>query len=546
MAGGKETPRQKMIGMMYLVLTALLALNVSSTVIEKFVFINESLHKANEETTERNLKTLEAMRKTVKETGNREADVAVLTVADEIRAETSSVNEKLVEYKQTMIEITGGYKEGHEPEYAGDAKELEGMTDYDKVGNYMMPVEEGGEGNGAKLKETLNSYVEFVQNKLLEAGVDQEALTNFHDIAVDADRDPVYMNDPNQKGKKFSQLAFESSPTPASIATMSEFQSRVLSYETTALDLLSKKVGAGDLKFDNVFAMVKPKSEYVASGVTYEADLFIAASSTGVTPEMYVNGNKIDVEEGMGKVRIAAKATSFDDENKSAKTFDAMILVPKPGGKDTITQTFEYFVTKPVIQIQSQSVSALYLNCGNELDVQVPALGNEYQPSFNAKGGYTIGGKGGKVTVVPNSKKVTLSVSSAGNYIGSQDFSVRKIPQPEIIPYTDRGPVDQKTGMPAKTPRIKLNVKPDESFAEFLPKDAKFRVSSCVATLVSGGIGRATVNSNGDVLNLGQIAANARKGDQIVIEIRGVQRQNFRGQVEDFKINSRYIRIGLN
>ena len=46
MAGGKETPRQKMIGMMYLVLTALLALNVSTTVLDKFAFINKSLEGA--------------------------------------------------------------------------------------------------------------------------------------------------------------------------------------------------------------------------------------------------------------------------------------------------------------------------------------------------------------------------------------------------------------------------------------------------------------------------------------------------------------------
>ncbi|MEP5233869.1 MAG: gliding motility protein GldM, partial [Cyclobacteriaceae bacterium] len=59
MAGGKETGRQKMVGMMYLVLTALLALNVSSTVIDKFVFLNDSLVRANNETEERNVAILQ-------------------------------------------------------------------------------------------------------------------------------------------------------------------------------------------------------------------------------------------------------------------------------------------------------------------------------------------------------------------------------------------------------------------------------------------------------------------------------------------------------
>jgi len=47
MAGGKETPRQKMIGMMYLVLTALLALNVSKSILDAFVAIEENTQKSN-------------------------------------------------------------------------------------------------------------------------------------------------------------------------------------------------------------------------------------------------------------------------------------------------------------------------------------------------------------------------------------------------------------------------------------------------------------------------------------------------------------------
>ena len=81
MSGGKETGRQKMVGMMYLVLTALLALNVSNTIIDKFVFINESLVSANNETKERNVQIMESIVKTVDETGNREADLEVMEAA---------------------------------------------------------------------------------------------------------------------------------------------------------------------------------------------------------------------------------------------------------------------------------------------------------------------------------------------------------------------------------------------------------------------------------------------------------------------------------
>ncbi|MEL7006692.1 MAG: GldM family protein, partial [Bacteroidota bacterium] len=153
----------------------------------------------------------------------------------------------------------------------------------------------------------------------------------------------------------------------------------------------------------------------------------------------------------------------------------------------------------------------------------------------------------GQVTIVPKRLgKVNLTVSSNGNTIGSREFGVRGIPAPDIVPRTDRGPVDLKTGISAKTPRLYLQAVPDESFVQFLPDDAKFRVAEAEITLVSGGLGRRTIRQ-GERINLGPIAAQARKGDQLVIEIKKVQRQNFRGKVEDFPISksNSFINISL-
>ena len=110
------------------------------------------------------------------------------------------------------------------------------------------------------------------------------------------------------------------------------------------------------------------------------------------------------------------------------------------------------------------------------MDVQVPALGTSYSPRFSASGADAIPGQAkGQVTVVPKRLgKVNLTVASNGNTIGSREFGVRGIPAPDIVPRTDRGPVDMKTGISAKTPRLYLQAAPDESFAQFLPDDAKF------------------------------------------------------------------------
>ncbi len=542
MAGGKETPRQKMIGMMYLVLTALLALNVSSTVLDKFAFINESLERANAETSERNARTIVGMKSAAKDKGNRDDDLKVVADAEALRAETNKLLAEMEEYKEKFVEITGGYLEGHK----GDKRFIEGKTDYDKVGNYMMPVEEGGDGNGAEMKQKLNGYATYIQELLKKNGADESGLRQYHKIALDAEEDPIYSKDENQKGKKWSQLAFENSPTHAGLATMSEFQANVLAFETSALDFLVKRVGLKDITFDQIKPVVMPESQYVAAGTKYKADMFIAASASGLNDKLIMtyNGEEAPVVGGVGKVEFTATPGNYDKNGNAKKQIVASITVPQGGGTDTtFTDTIDYYVVRPVIQIQSQSVNALYYNCGNALDVQVPALGTSYNPSFSAKGGDAIkGSQTGQVTVVPKANKVTLTVSSNGNVIGTREFGVRGIPAPDIKVFTSAGEVNLKEGIPSRTPELFLRAIPDESFAQFLPNDAKFRVAEAEITLVSGGLGRGSIRAS-EQINLRGM--NGRKGDQLVIEIKKLQRQNFRKQVEDFQKFQRFINISL-
>ena len=108
MAGGKETPRQKMIGMMYLVLTALLALQVSNAVLEKFIFINLSFEATNDEKVVENKGKIESITTAVAESGNREADLAVVDKAKKIREETAKILAEIEGYKDELITETGG------------------------------------------------------------------------------------------------------------------------------------------------------------------------------------------------------------------------------------------------------------------------------------------------------------------------------------------------------------------------------------------------------------------------------------------------------
>lgn len=529
MAGKNETPRQKMIGMMYLVLTALLALNVSKSVLEKFVFINSTLEKTVLEGQTKNGETLASIEKQVDESGNRPKDVAVMKKAQEIRKKTGEVLTQLEDYKKEIIEVTGGRDENGN---------FVGVSNEEKVANLLL---KGKQAKADDMKELLNGYSTYLS--------DVSGL-KFEPLALDAKDNPVFANNKNQNKKDFKAVTFEHTPMSAALAQISQFEAQIVNNETAALTKLATDVGAADLKFDDIKVMVRPESKVVAAGAKYKAEMFIAASSSAVTPTMKKDGKDVKVENGMGIVEFTATPGSYDKEGLAKKTYKGEITIAKPGGGDTTyVANVEYFVAKPVIQIQSASVQALYLGCGNELQVNVPALGTSYNPNFNISGGKHYTGKNrGQVTIVPNAKEVSMTVSSGGNRIGTEKFKVKPVPKPTIEVFSRGKAVNQKIGEKISNIRS-LQIKPvaEEGFAALLPKDARYRVTRWTITLARGPrpVGQA-INATGQEVNLTSLIKLAKPGDRLSIEVKTVKRRNFRDETENTSVTNKYVTIPLN
>ncbi|MBO3273524.1 GldM family protein, partial [Hymenobacter defluvii] len=288
----------------------------------------------------------------------------------------------------------------------------------------------------------------------------------------------------------------------------------------------------------------------VAAGTKYKAELFLTASASNLKPTMTLNGSPLSVDpNGHGKVEFTATPGGFDAAGNAKKQWSGTIRFNQNGRDTTFKVTVPYTVTKPVMQIQSASVQALYFKCGNKLNVNVPALGAQYKPSFSASGAQAIpGSKTGDVMLVPNSREVTLNVSSSGNAIGSQTFQVRPVPKPDIKCIVGGREANEKQGTPITAVRnLSLRAIPDASFANFLPEDARFRVTSYIVTLVRGkrpvpGFPRTI---SGPDANLTDVVNNAREGDRLNIEVKEVKRMNFQGQQEDVNM-TKMFNIPLN
>lgn len=530
MAGGKETPRQKMIGMMYLVLTAMLALQVSSAIIEKFILLNNSLELTSGAANKVNQESVLKIQATVEKSGNRAADVAVLKQAENVRQFSAEMISELDNLKKEIIESAGG---GYNEEGG-----IKNPQEEEKVAQIMI----GGNKNGKayELKDKLNSFIEKLNGF---------STSKYGPIALDGNEDPIAKDNKDQRNKDFAQLNFAQTPVAAALAVLSQKQIEIRRIEGEVLNQLASKIGAADIKFDRTLAMISAESKIVAAGTPFKGDMFIAASASGITPRMSLNGAPVKVENGVGKIEFIAQGGNYDNEGLSRRELKGTISFPTPTGRDTtITLSQEYFVAKPTYQYQTANVPGLYLGCANKLSVQSPSLGALWAPTFRAEGAEVIpGAKKGEVTVVPSRASVELSVINQGNVLGTDPFKVQRVPKPSIELRVNNAAYDRRRGAAASSARsIQVVAIPDEGFKNFSPEDARFRVSQIEVSLARGSrrvAGPLNLAGGGSISSLAQ---QAQAGDRYVIEIKKVERQNFKGQVSTVELGNLVEEISLN
>ncbi|MGI2257523.1 gliding motility protein GldM [Candidatus Cardinium hertigii] len=509
------TARQKMIGVMYLVLTAMLALQVSSSVLDKFMLLSLSMDKRRQLQLNQNERSIQSLKTAVSDMGGRPVDTKVLEKVVSIHKETLDLMSYIDGLKDQLITLSGGIDPStHLP------KSLKNTT---TVSRLMC-----NQGEGDILKSKLTHYVAYLS--------DQTHHT-YLPIAFDGKAHPFFSQNPNQSSKDFVALNFDHTPIGAAFATLSQFASEVVSTEADAINRLCHHLGTGDLKFDQFKLLAHTASYIVPAGSQYKADLVLSASSSAVSPEMCIDDQPIFVQDGVGKVSFTALPGKYDDQGFSRKTFKASIKLKLPGGKEsTLTQSIPYVVAKPVIQVRSASIQSLYYNCGNQLNIQVPSLGIAYNPIFKAEGAVVIqSAKKGVITIIPKSKdkEVKLKVYQEGHLIGTESFMVQEIPTPQISLTSNNKPIDLQVGLPVSAlRRLEAEVISNNHFKSFLRKDARYQVVEWTVTLARGSRPIQTLHLNQPVADLYRLTALSKPGDRLVVQIKKLERKNFKDEIE--------------
>ncbi|MFT7435069.1 MAG: gliding motility-associated protein GldM, partial [Psychromonas sp.] len=227
MAGGKESPRQKMINMMYLVLTAMLALQVSNSILQKFLTIDNSLVASNMQSNSSNARTIVAMQEAVENGGNKPEYVALLGVADSVRNATNEINLYIEGLRERIVQEAG---EGIDPE----TNQIKNLAEEEKIANIFLGSANKKDGVGYKLQETLRAFT----NKMIGYANNEVTLM---DLAPDAKDDPAFdgTKDKGELNKDFAQVMFLATPVPAALASLSQKMSEVRRQEAEVLGNLA-------------------------------------------------------------------------------------------------------------------------------------------------------------------------------------------------------------------------------------------------------------------------------------------------------------------
>jgi gliding motility-associated protein GldM len=415
MASAKDTPRQKMIGMMYLVLTALLALNVSKDILDAFIVVNKGLENTNNNFTDRNENLY------VQFDLAKSVDPVLVTPnwekAQVVKKHSAEICNYIEQLQKKLIAQTDGIEQS-----VADTIQMANLNSKD---NYDTPTniligdsEDGSAGASRELKNKLVEYRTKLSSYILPADRNK--------VKVDINTEAPEHHKGNENWEMYN---FYHRPLVASITILSKLKSDVKNSESLVVDYLLKQNDVAVMKFDTVAAKVIPQSNYVLLGEEYKADVFIAAFSKTKKPEVLVENNSIEVEKGLGKYSVKTS-------KEGIVSYSGTIKLRSPQGKlAEFPFKSEYIVARPSLTVSADKMNVVYLGLDNPISVSVPGIPNERLTVAVTNASLKSDGNGKYIMKVNNGPEVKVNVfASMGNgekrNMGTMSFRVRRVPKP--------------------------------------------------------------------------------------------------------------------
>jgi len=463
MAGLPRDPRQKMINVMYLVLTAILALNVSNEVINAFKVVNTSLVTSNNNITASNNTLYKSLEDKLNEPQSKEKAEIWEPKAMQAKKLSDDMNNYIEDLKTQLLKAA-------DLRMKYDAKTKDSVQDYreDNLDASTRMFETHGKGK--ELKERLDQYKQ--QMLAIDPSITKQFSGNFPITTV-----PPAASDGTKKD--FTQTFFHMTPTVAALTMLSKFQNNVKNAESMIVTYCHSQIGAVELHMDKVGILVGTNSTYLMPGQDLQITAGVGAYSSAAQPSISINGSNVPVSNGQGtystKVSGSGPHTvnvtvTFKDENGKVqtKTEPVTYVVGTPGGAAVMLDKMNVF----------------YIGVPNPVTISSGTGWDKTHVSMDG-GSISPSGGPGKFTVnVKTVGKASITVNADGKP-STYDFRVKRIPDPVI-----------KVG-PSAGGRIQSVVFKNQNFAradlENFDFDAHFNIVS--ATIYFSGANFSNVQS---------------------------------------------------
>lgn len=418
-----KEPRQLMINLMYLVLTAMLALNVSAKIINAFFMIDKGIVASNKLSDDANQQKIEGFKEILKKPDYAKFR-SLEPAADQIRSIVKDFNASVEDLKETLIKESGGRDPKH-----GDMPV--GKKNKDVTTRILV-----NEGKGKVLKESvlatrekMLSLLKDVSTKLPGSVVKKEHLEKL-EKAITLNITEDWKEDHESKSDSWEHYNFNQMPLAAVLPMLSKLQSDAKTTETAFLNQIMEWASAKiEITMDAFMPAVSPKKAYLIVGETYEADVFLASySKTANNITLAVNGGTLPLKEGVGRYTASAGATGVQRYSVTAS-----VKNPNTGEVKTFKKDFEYEVGQRSATVSADKMNVFYIGVDNPVTVSAAGVSSN-QLQVSGSGPITLSPNGtNKYTVRASSVgEATITLSAPGLAASQFKFRCKRIPDPVV------------------------------------------------------------------------------------------------------------------
>ena len=394
-----------MINLMYVVLMAMLAMNISNEVLDGFTIVEESLNRTTANSSKQNDAIYSDFEEQMK--ANPQKVKEWFEKATSVKQMSDSLYNLAQDLKLAIVKEADGED--------GDINNIDRKDDLEAANQVMLAP---GTGRGAELRKAIDSF----RTRILSMVADENQRR-----IIEGNLTTTIKGKANPLNKNWEEYMFEGMPVAAAVTLLSKLQSDVRYAEGEVLHSLVSNIDVKDIRVNKLSAFVIPNAQTIVRGDRFSAQIVMAAVDTTQQPRIFIGGRETHLPNNTYEM-VAGKTGDF--------TLSGFITMQNGNG-ETIRRDFEqkYTVVDPSATVSADLMNVLYAGYSNPISISVPGVPlNKVTATMSGGTLQPVGP--GRYIARPSAvgKDVTISVASTqtgkAQKMGEFTFHVRKLPDP--------------------------------------------------------------------------------------------------------------------